>query len=158
MLSKEEKHFVDLIERLMVRWGYKHVEGRIYGFLLVSENSLSIADLVRLTGMSRTSISVSLSKLARDYLVTYTKNGKTKLFSPISSFMEKFMEQPKLLLDKEIIPAKDLLARMISKAEDQNYKVKLQRVEDSLNELISLLKEIIRFESHIRKEKEVTSI
>ena len=151
-MSKEEKHFVDLIERLMVRWGYKHVEGRIYGFLLVSENSLSIADLVRLTGMSRTSISVSLSKLARDYLVTYTKNGKTKLYIPIPSFADKFMEQPKLLLEREVLPAKELIRTILKSTADESYRTKLKKVKEGLSELASLLEEIIKLESRLKKE------
>ncbi len=151
MLGKEERRLVELIERLMVRWGYKQIEGKIYGLLLVSRDPLTIADLVRLTGMSRTSISVSLSKLERDYLVTYTKNGRTKLFSPIPAFVDKFMEQPKILLEREIRPASELLSSIIEKAGDQGYRSKLRRIKESLDELGSLLEEIISFEADLRR-------
>lgn len=151
-MDKEEKLFIEFVERLLTRWGYKELEGRIYGILLVSRKPLTIADLVNLTGMSRTSVSTALNRLARDYLVTYTKNGKTKLFTPIPAFTELFMKQPRILLEREVRPASKLLEKLLAKADAPEHRQKLLKTKASLDRLATLLEEIIAFEAKLEKQ------
>jgi DNA-binding transcriptional regulator GbsR (MarR family) len=143
---RKKQRFVDLVERIMVRWGYTHTDGKIYGILSISERALTIDQLAEETGLSRSSVSTSLTKLSKDYFVTVKKKGRVKYFSPVPSFLEKFLDQPKELLEKEIIPLKEITEKMVKKAEDEHYRAKLEEMLKDLETLECVLNKIIRME------------
>ena len=145
-LHGKKKRFVELVEKIMVRWGYTNTEGRIYGILLLSEKPLTIVDLLKLTDLSRTSISTSLKRLVGDDLVNVKREKRIKYFSPNPMFTEKFMKQPRELLNKEIIPLVKILEELSAKAKSEEYKEKLMRMEEDLKNLESLLKIFIKIE------------
>ncbi len=142
----KKKKFVELVERIMVRWGYTNTEGKIYGILLISEKPLTITDLLQLTDLSRTSISTSLKRLVSDDLVNVKREKKIKYFSPNPIFIEKFMEQPKELLNKEIIPLVEIVEELSTKATSDEYKRKLLKMRENLKNLENLLKMFIKIE------------
>ena len=142
----KKKKFIELVERVMVRWGYTNTEGKIYGILLVSEKTLTIMDLLKLTDLSRTSISISLKRLVRDDLVTVRREKKIKYFSPNPIFTEKFMEQPRELLNKEIIPLIGIVEDLLTKATSEEHRRKLERMKDNLKNLEDVLKMFVRAE------------
>lgn len=146
MHKKESRKFIETVERIMVRWGYTHSDGKIYGHLLLSESPLTISELAELTGLSRSSVSTSLNRLSRDYLVTVRKNGKTKLFTAIPSFLEKFLRQPKETLEKEVRPLKKLTERLIEDTKSGEHKLKLQEILSDLKALECILSKIIEME------------
>ena len=131
---------------MMRRWGYTHTDGRVYAILLLSEEPLTITDLVEVTNLSRSSISASLTRLSRDYLVNVRKNGKTKLFTPIPAFLEKFLNQPKEILEKEVRPLKSLTEVILRESNSQEHKLKLQEVLSDLKALECVLSKIIKME------------
>jgi len=130
----------------MRRWGYTHTDGRVYAILLLSEEPLTISDLVEATNLSRSSVSASLTRLSRDYLVNVRKNGKIKLFTPIPAFLEKFLNQPKEILEKEVKPLKSLTEVILRESKSQEHKLKLQEVLSDLKTLECVLSKIIKME------------
>ncbi len=150
---REIKKFVETVERMMTRWGYTHTDAKVYAYLLLSEEPLSINDLVELTNLSRSSISVALSRLTKDYMVNVKKVGKTKFFTPIPAFFEKFLYQPKETLEKEVVPLKDAVEKLIKTTSDSEYRMKLQSVLDDLLQLECALRQIIEFERNYRCRK-----
>ena len=130
----------------MRRWGYTHTDGRVYAILLLSEEPLTISDLVEATNLSRSSVSASLTRLSRDYLVNVRKNGKIKLFTPIPAFLEKFLNQPKEILEKEVKPLKSLTEVILRESNSQEHKLKLQEVLSDLKALECVLSKIIKME------------
>jgi DNA-binding transcriptional regulator GbsR (MarR family) len=147
---REIKKFVETVERMMTRWGYTHTDAKVYAYLLLSEEPLSINDLAELTNLSRSSISVALSKLTKDYMVNVRKVGKTKFFTPIPAFFEKFLHQPKETLEKEAIPLKETVEKLIETTTDPEYRMKLQSVLDDLLQLECALRQIIELEKNYR--------
>ncbi|WP_456321496.1 GbsR/MarR family transcriptional regulator [Palaeococcus sp. (in: euryarchaeotes)] len=131
---------------MMRRWGYTHTDGRVYAILLLSEEPLTISDLVEATNLSRSSVSASLTRLSRDYLVNVRKNGKIKLFTPIPAFLEKFLNQPKEILEKEVKPLKSLTEVILRESNSQEHKLKLQEVLSDLKALECVLSKIIKME------------
>ncbi len=146
-VSRKKQKTLDLVERVMVRWGYTHTEGRVYALLLLSDRSLTIEDLADMTELSRSSISSSLSRLSKDYLVTVKKHGRVKFFSPVPAFLETFLEQPRDLLEKEIKPLKEITERFIKKAETEEYRTRLEDLMRDLENLECVLQRIIEIES-----------
>ncbi len=142
----KNKKFIELVERIMIRWGYNSTEGKIYGILLLSERPLTIKDILELTNLSRTSISTSLKRLVGDDLVTVRREKKVKYFSPNPIFREKFMEQPKELLNKEIIPIVGIIEELSKNAHSEEYRKKLMDIKRNLEDLENLLKVIIKIE------------
>ncbi len=147
MMKEKERHkFVGIVTRIMGRWGYTHTDGKVYAYLLLSNGPMTINELTQVTGLSRSSISTSLSRLERDYLVTVRKEGKTKLFYPIPAFLEKFLKQPKEILEKEVKPLQNIISLMMNQVQSQEQKTRLQEILYDLNALECVLSEIIKME------------
>jgi DNA-binding transcriptional regulator GbsR (MarR family) len=142
----KRKKFVELVEKVMVRWGYTNTEGMIYGILLISEKPMSINDFLKITDLSRTSISTSLKRLAHDELVDVNKIKRVKYFTPNPAFTRKFMEQPRELLSREIIPMLQIINSLLEKANSEEQREKLEEIRKELENLKELLKEIIEIE------------
>ena len=142
----KSKKFIELVERIMIRWGYNSTEGMIYGILLLSEKPLTIKNILELTNLSRTSISTSLKRLVGDDLVSVRREKKVKYFSPNPIFREKFMEQPKELLNKEIIPIVGIIEEISQSAHSEEYKKKLINIKRNLEDLENILNIIIKIE------------
>ena len=141
----KKKKFIELVERIMVRWGYTNTEGRIYGILLISENPLTIKDFLKLTDLSRTSISTSLKRLVRDDIVNVGREKRIKYFSPNPIFTKKFLEQPEDLLYKEVIPLLKILDELSAKASGES-KEKLERLKEDLKNLENILSLFVKIE------------
>ncbi len=144
--DRESKKFIEIVERMMIRWGYTHTDGKVYALLLLNEKPLTINELVQLTGLSRSSVSTSLNKLARDYLVIVRKSGKTKLFYPIPAFLEKFLKQPKEILEKEVKPLKNIVSILMKRGQSFEQKVRFEEILSDLNALECVLSKIIKME------------
>ena len=115
MATGAEETFVSSIERLMIRWGYTHSEGRIYGALLISRRALTIGEIARITGLSRSTVSSALSRLIRDYVITVHVNGRKKEFSARPGLLELFLRQPREILEHELKPAIESLEELAIK-------------------------------------------
>lgn len=139
--------FIEIVERLMERWGYGRTEGRIYAVLLLSAGALTIAELAKRTNLSRSSVSVALSKLVRDYLVTYRKEGKTKYFSAVPAFLEKFLQQPKEILERDVKPMQEIVASLRENADGEKRR-RYDALLDDLNTLECVLRKVIELEKN----------
>ncbi|WP_460041327.1 helix-turn-helix domain-containing protein [Thermococcus atlanticus] len=144
--EKETRKFIEIVERMLIRWGYTHTDGKIYALLLLSERPLTINELVQLTGLSRSSISTSLSRLSREYFVNVRKDGKTKLFYPIPAFLEKFLKQPKEILEKEVKPLQRITSVLMEREQSPEQKIKFEEILFDLNVLECVLSKIIKME------------
>ncbi|ASJ06769.1 helix-turn-helix domain-containing protein [Thermococcus pacificus] len=144
--KRESRRFVEIVAQLLGRWGYSHTDGKIYAHLLLSERPLTISELAEATHLSRSSVSVSLSRLTRDYLVTYRKEGKTKYFSAVPAFLEKFLQQPKDILEREVRPLKEIIGRLAEKAESEEARTRFEGILNDLSTLECVLERIIKLE------------
>jgi len=141
----ERRKFMEIVERIMVRWGYTATDGKVYALLLLSDRPMTITELAKETGLSRSSISVSLNRLVREYFVTCRREGKTKYFTAVPSFLEKFLRQPKEILEREVRPLEEIVKSMIEKSDD-DMKPRLKAILDDLKKLECVLELIIRVE------------
>ncbi|WP_457742768.1 GbsR/MarR family transcriptional regulator [Thermococcus sp.] len=152
----EDKAFIRLIEKLMIRWGYSHVEGRLYAILLLSERPLTISELVQKTGFSRSAVSTALSRLSRDYLVEVRKERRTKYFMAIPMLFDKFLEQPKNLLEREVLPLEEIVRKMLSKNVSEEKKKRLKELLAELRILEYALLRLIEIEAEELKRTYLT--
>lgn len=142
LLKRQEgKDVLGLVQRIMVRWGYTETDGKIYGILLLSPTPLSIEDVCKVTKLSRTTVSMSFSRLVKDYLVNRSKMGRTKLHTAIPIFTEKFVHQPQEVLNKEIKPLFILLNNIYKSGGDgfehlKDFIKDLRETESFLDKLI----------------------
>jgi DNA-binding transcriptional regulator GbsR (MarR family) len=144
LLKKEDgMEVLSLIQRIMIRLGYNETDGKIYGVLLLSPAPLSIDDICKVTGLSRTTVSTSLSKLVKDYLVNRSKRGRTKLHTATPIFTEKFVRQPQEILNKEIKPLSTLLTNIYKNGGDGFGHLKgfIKDLRETESFLIKLIKE-----------------
>ncbi|AIU69961.1 ArsR family transcriptional regulator [Thermococcus eurythermalis] len=141
----ERRKFIEIVERIMVRWGYTATDGKVYAILLLSNRPMTIAELAKETGLSRSSISVALSRLVREYLVTCRREGRTKYFTAVPAFLEKFLHQPRETLEREVRPLEKIVESMIEKSDDE-MRGRLEAVLSDLKKLECVLERIIRLE------------
>ncbi len=149
-LNTEKRRFIEIISRMMGRWGYNHTDGKVYSILLLSEKPLTINELTEMSNSSRTTISTSLSRLVRDYRVAVRKRGKTKLFFPISSLLDRFLEQPREILERDVIPLEKIIKNIISREKAENKVGRLVEILKDIEKSESILKEIIGIERKYR--------
>ncbi len=147
--KKDSRRFIHIVTQLMSRWGYSHTDGKVYAYLLLRDKPATIAELAKETGLSRSSISTSLSRLARDYVVTYRKEGKTKYFSAVPAFLEKFLQQPREILEREVLPLEEIVERFMESPGGEHFGP----VMEDLKGLECVLKRVIELE-----EKEVNCV
>ncbi len=144
--KRDSRRFVEIVAQLLSRWGYTHTDGRIYGHLLLSDRPLTISELAEATNLSRSSVSVSLSRLTRDYLVTYRKEGKTKYFSAVPAFLEKFLQQPRDILEREVRPLKDIVSQLAERTDSEEARARFEDIVKDLSVLECVLRKIIELE------------
>ena len=142
-LKRDSRRFIHTVTQLMSRWGYSHTDGKVYAHLLLRDKPATIAELAEETRLSRSSISTSLSRLVRDYLVTYRKEGKTKYFSAVPAFLERFLQQPRDILEREVLPLQGIVKNLMEESEGETGHFKailedLQRLECVLRRIIEL--------------------
>ncbi|EEB75061.1 GbsR/MarR family transcriptional regulator [Thermococcus sp. AM4] len=143
----DKEAFVHLVEKLMIRWEYSHVEGRIYALLLLSGEPMTISELVEETGFSRSAVSTALSRLQRDYLVEVQKKGRTKYFTAIPALFEKFLEQPKIILEKEVMPLEETVRKLLEGESSEGRRKKLVELLVELRLLEYALLRLIEIEA-----------
>ncbi len=85
------------IEKILESLGYPPAASRIYATLLLSERSLTISELSRLTGLGKSTVSTSLRLLEHDGLVYYEKIGRSKVYTARSAFNRLLLFPTKIL-------------------------------------------------------------
>ncbi|WP_297499578.1 helix-turn-helix domain-containing protein [Thermococcus sp.] len=143
--EQEDRRFIELVERLLERWGYSRTEGKVYAVLLMKARPMTISELAKETGLSRSSISVALSSLVREYFATYRREGKTKYFSAVPAFLEKFLQQPRELLEREIRPMEEIVKGLIENAGEEE-KILYRALLEDLSTLECVLERLMEFE------------
>ncbi|NPA47499.1 MAG: ArsR family transcriptional regulator [Thermococci archaeon] len=134
--------FVESVQRMMSRWGYTPSDGKVYALLLLSNRPMRIQELAKMAGLSRSAVSLSLSKLESRYLIKMHKEGRTKLFTAVPSFFSEFLRQPREMLEHEVLPA-------IKALEDLN-RTDVKNVLTDLNNLRCVLEKIIELEGKLK--------
>ena len=146
----EGRKIMDLIQRVLVKLGYSETDGKVYGILLLSPKPLTINEISKITKLSRTTVSTSLSKLVRDYLIQRSKLGRIKLHTAVPAIAEKVSLQPKELLDREIKPLSQLTSKLLN-ARGNEFK-HLENLLEDLKQAENLLLNMVR-----RKERNLPS-
>jgi hypothetical protein len=96
---EELLHFVDAVAALLEPWGMPHMEGRLYGYLIMSPAPVSLDQIVEDLGISKSSASVATRnleehRLARRFRV---KGSKRVLYGASDDFAGRFSRQAALL-------------------------------------------------------------
>jgi len=133
--------FVEAVQRMMSRWGYTPSDGKVYALLLLSDRPMRIQELAKMAGLSRSAVSLSLSKLESRYLIKMHKKGRNKLFTAVPRFFSEFLRQPREMLEYEVLPA--------IKALEGLNRNDVKDVLTDLNNLRCVLEKIIELEGKL---------
>jgi DNA-binding transcriptional regulator GbsR (MarR family) len=139
---------LELVEQLLIKWGYAHSEAKVYATLLLEGRPLTISDIAKRTGLSRSSVSVSLNRLAEDYMVVVSKKGRTKMFKAQPAFLQSFLKQPRELLERKIIPLEEIVSEMLKRGEGFKH---MQRVLEDIRTLKYMLQKILEIEKGLER-------
>lgn len=98
-MTNDEHHFVDHVATLLVPWGMPQTTGRVYGYLLLQTEPVSLDQIVEELELSKSTASVSArqlvdSKLAKRHGV---RSSKRILFSATDKYDELYAAHCALL-------------------------------------------------------------
>ena len=98
-MTKDEHHFIDHVATLLVPWGMPQTIGRVYGYLLLQTEPVSLDQIVDELELSKSTASVSArqlvdSKLAKRHAV---RSSKRILFSATDKYDELYAAHCALL-------------------------------------------------------------
>jgi DNA-binding transcriptional regulator GbsR (MarR family) len=98
-MKNNEQHFIDHVATLLVPWGMPQTTGRVYGFLLLQTEPVSLDQIAEELALSKSTTSVSArqlvdSKLAKRHGVP---SSKRILFSATDKYDELYAAHCALL-------------------------------------------------------------
>lgn len=91
-MTKDELHFIDHVAALLVPWGMPQTTGRVYGYLLLQTEPMSLDHIVEELELSKSTASVAArqlvdSKLAKRHGV---RSSKRILFTATDKYDELY--------------------------------------------------------------------
>ncbi len=143
-----DRLFRDLVAQLLRRWGFSYNEAYVYAVLLLSSKPLTIGEVSSITGLSKSAVSTILKKLSSNFMVVTRRKGRIKYFTPRIVFVEKFLEQPREMLEKEVKPLEKIVRELAENA-DEKHRKRLEELLADLERLECILTEINRLEQSL---------
>ncbi|MGC9145725.1 MAG: GbsR/MarR family transcriptional regulator [Nitrososphaeria archaeon] len=141
--NKVLKNCIELAGRILRRWGFAEKDIIIYTTLLFSNKPMSMQNISKETGLSLSTISISINSLMKSYLIKAERKERSRVFTAVPLFYEFFLNQPAEMLDKEVIPLKQNLIELKQTMPELNSKIDqilndLSSMECVLNEMIKI--------------------
>ncbi|MEM3267447.1 MAG: hypothetical protein QXR69_02030 [Conexivisphaerales archaeon] len=143
MSTSKEKEVYLLIKRLCLRFGCTDAQGTILAYLIYNQQPKSIEDLVKATGLSRTSVSTALGPLESRYLVIKEKRGRIGYYNSSVDFVKMLADQPRRVLEEEIRPLISFVEESYKSARKEEEKRRYSVLLNSLKSSASTLEKII---------------
>jgi DNA-binding transcriptional regulator GbsR (MarR family) len=139
-VGKDERRFVEDVARLLMPWGVPPVAARLYGYLLLCPRPVSLDQITKDLGISKSSASVAARMLETYTLARrHSEPGTKRALYAVADDYEAMMQQQNRLLDAlagqlnagaGIVPSKEVNARLEEMAEF--YRVMRSAMEDAL--------------------------
>lgn len=136
---------VNGLHKLFIHLGLQDSCSAILKTLILSNKPLSVKDLIRLTGYSKSTISTCLSTLEHLDLINKTKINRYYIYGVTNNLIEYFIEKQRKFLTKTVIPLQNKI-RHILQAEklDDSLKMILENLYAQLSVLNKYLNLLIR--------------
>jgi len=135
-MTKDELHFIDHVATLLVPWGMPQTTGRVYGFLLLQTEPMSLDHIVEELELSKSTASVSARQLVESRLAKRhaVRSSKRILFSATDKYDELYAAHCVLL--------GEIGALMKNAADDVATGAASKRLKDMSRFLIQIRKTI----------------
>lgn len=98
--GKDERRFIEDVARLLTPWGVPTVAARLYGYLLLRPNPVSLDQITEDLGISKSSASVA-ARLLESYTLArrHSELGTKRALYAVADDYEAMMQQQNRLLD-----------------------------------------------------------
>jgi HTH-type transcriptional regulator, osmoprotectant uptake regulator len=139
-LAREEQRFVEDVARLLTPWGVPPVAARLYGYLLLCPRPVSLDQITKHLGISKSSASVA-ARLLESYTLSrrHHEPGTKRALYAVADDYEAMIRQQNQLLDAltgqlnagaGIVASKEVNARLAEMAEF--YRVMRGAMENAI--------------------------
>lgn len=149
--------FVHWIGRMMNLFGLEESMGVIWGLILLKGRPITQKEIVKETGYSISSVSVSLSKLERlGFIATIGKRGRCRLYKASRTFLDGLENYLRRLIDVEIKNAVLHLSNEAAKIEDNLIRRNAESIISEYEKLrifLLVFVEILNKHKNLEKEK-----
>lgn len=133
MKARAMHHMQNLLKKL----GFSECDSAVLSTLILSEEPMTAGELARSTGYSPASISLSLMRLRRHYLVEKARRGGRNVYWPSKGLAESFNMFVMELLEGHIRP----FLRTLD--EEEKREGALERLRKELRNLEASLKKLM---------------
>lgn len=124
---KDERQFIEDVARLLMPWGVPPAAARLYGYLLLCPRPVSLDEITKGLGISKSSASVA-ARLLETYTLArrHREPGTKRALYAVADDYETMIRQQNQLLDAlagqlsagvGIVPSKEVTARLNEMAE-----------------------------------------
>lgn len=138
--SKGEQRFMDDVARLLVPWGVPPVAARLYGYLLLCPHPVSLDQITKDLGISKSSASVA-ARLLESYTLAHRHRepGTKRALYAVADDYQATIRQQNRLLDAlaeqlsagvRVVTSKGVRARLEEMADF--YRVVRSAMEDAM--------------------------
>lgn len=139
-LGKGEQRFIDEVSRLLLPWGVPAAAARLYGYLLLCPRPVSLDEIIRDLGVSKSSASVAARLLERYTLAQrHREPGTKRALYTVAENYESMIQQQNKLLDAladqlgagaRVVASKAVITRLEEMAEF--YRAMRGAMEDTM--------------------------
>ena len=143
MEQDDTKEVVRVLRNILTKLGFNYAESQILAVLLIANKPLTVYDIVKITGMSRSAVSTHINRLQKYYLVEYMLKGKVKYFKAKTSIANLFIMWLKDFYEKRLLVA-------LKEVKD---KEKLAHVLEDLEKLSNLIEKCLEDSSRMNIRK-----
>ena len=117
------------MKKIMLHWGFTHIEASIYSLLLLKNEEMCAREIAEKTKYAYSSVINALNRLRRYHLVEREKKGKCYFYTPVTNIVEILRNERKRVRNYLIELRKAL------KEEKEKYSELLRHVEEGIEYL-----------------------
>ncbi len=129
------------IVRIFRVWGFGEVCGVIFGILLLRREPMTIDEISKETGYSKSSVFQGLNTLLKNYLVEKKKRDRKYVYWAKKEFLRVMMSQLKSRAEKEIKSLREKIEEKLREV-DGGYKGKLSALMEEIKQAEKYIQEV----------------
>ena len=135
MIDTINQRTFTVLKKVMLHWGFTHIEASIYSLLLLKNKPMSAREIAEEIGYAYSSVVNALNRLKRFQLIEREQKGKCYIYTPVTDIVKIIRNERKVV---------------------RNYLIEveeaLKKEEDKYSELLKCIKEGIEYLGKIDKE------
>ena len=136
MIDTINQRTFTILKKVMLHWGFTHIEASIYSLLLLKNKPMSAREIAEEIGFAYSSVINALNRLKRFQLVEREQKGKCYLYIPVTNIVE-IIRNERRIVRNYLMEVREAL-----KEGGEKYSKLLKCIEEGIEYLGKVDKEV----------------